>query len=110
MEEHEAVENYLPRGVYPSGLSKGEKANPWRKCKNNFKLEDGILYYRKAVADGERCALWRICVKTEEDREEGNNGVLPCWIGRQVQIRVGRYHDFHTGLYKSNNGIYTGIQ
>ena len=86
MEELEAVENYLLRGVYPGGLSKEEKANLWRKCKNNFKLEDGILYYRKAVADGESCALWRICVKTEEDRQEKNNGVLPCWIGRQVQI------------------------
>ena len=68
MEELEAVENYLLRGVYPSGLSKGEKANLRRKCKNNFKLEDGILYYRKAVADGESCAPWRICVKTEEDK------------------------------------------
>ena len=38
MEEPEAVENYLLRGAYPSGLSKGEKANLRRKCKNNFKL------------------------------------------------------------------------
>ena len=27
-----------------------------------------------------------------------------------LSTRVGRYHDFHTGLYKSNNGTYTGIQ
>ena len=33
MEELEAVENYLLRGLYPaSGLSKGEKANLWRKA------------------------------------------------------------------------------
>ena len=68
MEELEAVKNYLPCGVYPSGLSKGKKANPLCKYKNNFKLEDGTLYYRKAVADGESCAPWRICVKTEEDK------------------------------------------
>ena len=74
MEELEPVENYLLRGVYPSGLSKEEKAKLWWKCKNNFKLEDEILYYRKAVADG------------GTRRQEQNNGVLPCWSGRQVQI------------------------
>ena len=52
MEQLEAVENYLLRGVYPSGLSKGEKVNLRQKCKNNFKLEDGILYYRKADTAG----------------------------------------------------------
>ena len=71
---------------YTRVVYRKKRANLWHKCKNNFKLEDGILYYRKAIADGESCALWRICVKTEEDRQEENNGVLPCWIGRQVQI------------------------
>ena len=51
MEELEAVENYLLRGAYLSGLSKGEKANLRRKCKDNFKLEDGILYYKRTVED-----------------------------------------------------------
>ena len=73
MEELEAVENYLLRGAYPSGLSKGEKANLRRKCKNNFKLEDGILYYKRAVADG-------------ESKEAKSDRVLPCWSRRQVQI------------------------
>ena len=68
MEELEAVENYLLRGAYPSGLSKGEKANLRRKCKNNFKLEDGILYYKRAVTDGESKEPWRICVRSEEDK------------------------------------------
>ena len=58
MEELEAVENYLLRGAYPSGLSKGEKANLRRKCKNNFK--------RRGQAKSDR--------------------VLPCWSRRQVQI------------------------
>ena len=68
MEELEAVENYLLGGAYPSGLSKGEKANLRRKCKNNFKLEDGILYYKRAVTDGESKEPWRICVRSEEDK------------------------------------------
>ena len=84
MEELEAVENYLLRGAYPSGLSKGEKANLRRKCKNNFKLEDGILYYKRAVADGESKEPWRICVRSEEDKRRVI--VLPCWSRRQVQI------------------------
>ena len=47
--ELKAVENYLHRGDYPDDYSKGEKANLRRKCRNNFKLEAGILYYRKAT-------------------------------------------------------------
>ena len=41
------IQDYLQRGEYPSGLDKGQKANFRRKCKNNFKFEDGVLYYRK---------------------------------------------------------------
>ena len=67
MEDFTAIENYLLRGSYPSGFSKGEKANLRRKCRNNFKLEGGILYYRKA-ADTSSEASWRISVRTEEDR------------------------------------------
>ena len=67
MEELEAVENYLLRGAYPSGLSKGEKANLRRKCKNNFKLEDGILYYKRVVADGESKEPWRILENIEHN-------------------------------------------
>ena len=41
------VENYLLRGKYLEGYTKGEKANLRRKCRNNFKIEAGILYYKK---------------------------------------------------------------
>ena len=44
MEELQQIEDYLHRGIYPEGLSKGEKANFRRKCKNNYKFEDGVLY------------------------------------------------------------------
>ena len=44
----EEVENYLMNAKYPQGLSKGEKANFQQKVQNNFKLEDGILFYKHA--------------------------------------------------------------
>ena len=44
----EEVENYLMNAKYPQDLSKGEKANFQQKVRNNFKLEDGILFYKHA--------------------------------------------------------------
>ena len=44
----EEVENYLKNAKYSEGLSKGEKANFRRRVRNNFKLEDGILFYKHA--------------------------------------------------------------
>ena len=43
--ELKTVENYLHHGDYPDDYWKGE-AKLRRKCRNNFKLEAGILYYR----------------------------------------------------------------
>ena len=37
--EFTAVETYLRSSQYPKGMTKGEKANFRRKCKNNFKFE-----------------------------------------------------------------------
>ena len=48
MEDLAEVDAYLRRGEYPMGMSKGEKANLRRKCRNNFKLGGGMLYYKKA--------------------------------------------------------------
>ena len=64
MEELSAVDAYLRRGEYPSGIGKGEKANLRRRCRNNFKLEDGILYYKKA---GE-VLEWKVCVRSDEEK------------------------------------------
>ena len=46
-----------------SRQSKSEK-------KMNFKTEDGVLYYRKNVETGDKQedSLWRICVRTCEDK------------------------------------------
>ena len=45
-DEFTAVETYLRCSQYPNGMTKGEKANLRRKCKNNFKFETGMLYYK----------------------------------------------------------------
>ena len=47
MEELEAVENYLLLRAYPSGLSKGEKANLWRKCKITSSWKTGFSTTKK---------------------------------------------------------------
>ena len=56
MEELEAVENYLHRGVYPSGLSKGEKANLRRKLglptwKINLRISNNLYHAHEEFTD-----------------------------------------------------------
>ena len=66
MEDLAVVDVYLSRGEYPSGLSKGENANLRRKCRNNFKLEEGVLYYKKANEDSD----WKICVRSMDETKK----------------------------------------
>ena len=47
MDEYDEVYTYLESGTYPEGLSKNGKRNWRRKCKENFKIENGQLYHRK---------------------------------------------------------------
>ena len=42
MEEFDVIENYLRHGDCPIGI-----ANLRRKCRNNCKFDEGILYYWK---------------------------------------------------------------
>ena len=61
------VEEYLRRTQYPEGISKEDKANLRRKCKN-FKFDCGVLYFKrvkKGEGDGEG---WKICVRTEGEK------------------------------------------
>ena len=63
-DEFSVVENYLRRNQYPEGISKEDKADLRRKCKN-FKFDCGVLYFKgvmKGEGDGEG---WKICVRTE---------------------------------------------
>ena len=76
------VEDYMLHGKYPLNLSKGEKANLRRKCRNNYKIDHGILYYRKCVAISGQDELWKICVRTNEEREGEDFSVMPLWTYR----------------------------
>ena len=68
MEDLTAIDTYLRKGEYPCGMSKGEKANLRRRCRNNFKLEDGLLYYKKAPSIADDSEGWKICVRSSEEK------------------------------------------
>ena len=53
--ELSVVEDYLPRGKYPDGFSKAEKANLRRKCRNNFMMDKGVLHYKAAIPEVWKC-------------------------------------------------------
>ena len=61
---------YLESGIYPAGLSKNEKRNLRRKCNENFKVENGQLYYRRSnrCTTQEECE-WKLCIKTVEEKQ-----------------------------------------
>ncbi|KAL5508860.1 hypothetical protein EMCRGX_G004118 [Ephydatia muelleri] len=90
-EELRAVEKYLIYGEYEEGMEKGEKANFRRKCRNNYKLEDGVLHYRKNITcEGKDDALWRVCVRSDEEKERilesCHAGVAGSHLGRDKTI------------------------
>lgn len=66
MEELKIVKRYLLHNDYPPGYTKADKVNLRCKCRNNFKLEEGMLYYRRHVSDEEE--PWRIRMHTEDEK------------------------------------------
>ena len=48
---------------YPKGISKGDKANLRRKCKN-FKFDCGVLYFRRVKVTRKG----GICVRTQDEK------------------------------------------
>ena len=70
MEDYECIFTYLESGIYPAGLSKNEKRNLRRKCNENFKVENGQLYYRRSnrCTTQEECE-WKLCIKTVEEKQ-----------------------------------------
>ena len=77
------IENFLRNAKYPDGLSKGEKANFRKKVKNNYRIDRGQLYYKKAGDDGADASVWKMCVRSEEEKgrilkscHEGLGGML----------------------------------
>ena len=69
MDELTTVEAYLRYGDYPDDYTKGEKNNLRRKCRNNYKYENGMLYYKRA-SETEDEEPWRICVRTETEKSK----------------------------------------
>ena len=65
-DEFTAVETYLRSSQYPKGMTKGEKANFRRKCKNNVKFETGMLCYKKDGID--EASQWKICVRSDNEK------------------------------------------
>ena len=76
MKDYAAVYKYLENSVYPDGLSKEKKRNFRRKCKENFKIENGQLFHRRcdrknASEQNETNELtdeWELCISTEEEK------------------------------------------
>ena len=70
MEELQQIKDYLHRGTYPEGPSKGEKVN---FSKNNYKFEDGVLYYTKCIGRiptvSSEETNWRICVRSDDEKQ-----------------------------------------
>ena len=70
-----AVEEYLLRGEYPLAYSKSDKANLRRHCRNNFKIDDGIMRYhtarKVAKCAGEEAeeSEWKVCVRSQEEKK-----------------------------------------
>ena len=63
-DEFTALETYLRSS---KGMTKGEKANVRRKCKNNFKFDTGMLYYKKDGID--EASKWTICVPSDDEKK-----------------------------------------
>ena len=77
MEEFNDVYSYLESCTYPEGLSKDAKRKWRRKCKENFKIENGQLYRKKSDRkpmserqdeQEKKAPVWRLCIKTTEEK------------------------------------------
>ena len=70
MEDYEEIYRFCEDNVYPCGLSKNQKRNFRRKCGENFKTDDGQLYYRRSNrGKSDTPSKWMLAVKTVEEKE-----------------------------------------
>lgn len=106
LERLQEIEDYLRRGKYPDDIQKKDKPNFRRRCRNNFKFEGGILYYKKC--SGKKAATisgqfpgaseWRVCVRSEEDKrrilESCHGGTAGGHFGRDKTLEkiCSRFH------------------
>ena len=63
LNEYEHVFAYLSIGEYPEHLTKEQKRNFRRKCKDNFNIVDGQLKYRKKGTQE-----WRIFIAKKDEK------------------------------------------
>ena len=99
MDEYDDVYTYIESGTYPEGLCKDGKRNWRRKCKENFKIENGQLYHRK----GERNPLneeqeqqepaWRLCIKTKDEKERILRSSHFTATGMYTRVAMSFYYD-----------------
>eukprot|EP00731_Ephydatia_muelleri_P034765 Em0075g18a len=89
-DEFSVVEDYLRMNQYPKGISKGDKANLRRKCKN-FKFDCGVLYFRRVKKGEGDEEGWKICVRTEDEKrrilESCHAGIEGNHLGRDKTIQ-----------------------
>ena len=57
----------LCKNQYPNGISKGDKANLRRKCKN-VKFDCGVLYFKRVEKGKGEEDGWKICCRTENEK------------------------------------------
>ncbi len=76
--EYRNVFNYLSAQEYPLEVSsKDQKRNFRRKCKDNFRLEDGQLKYRKKGTQE-----WRVFIARKEDKDRILQSCHSCALGK----------------------------
>ncbi|KAL5509260.1 hypothetical protein EMCRGX_G004598 [Ephydatia muelleri] len=89
-DEFSVVEDYLRMNQYPKGISKGDKANLRRKCKN-FKFDCGVLYFRRVKKGEGDEEGWKIWVRTEDEKrrilESCHAGIEGNHLGRDKTIQ-----------------------
>ena len=73
-EELNVVEKYLVHRDYHNEFSKAEKTNLRRKCRNNYKMEDGVSHYRKRKE-----AMWHTCIRRDERKSASWSCVIMDW-------------------------------
>ena len=61
--EYQNIYNYLSTQQYPATLDDKHKINFRRKCKDNFKLEDGHLKYRKKGSQ-----QWKLYIARKKEK------------------------------------------
>ena len=65
--EYDQLNEYAAFHRYPTGSSKNQRRIIRRRCLENFRAEDGVLYYSQLASDSPD-RKWKIVVRSEEER------------------------------------------